>query len=68
MNEQRLIDIETKLAFQEDALQQLHDVICEQQKQIERLELTSKLLMDRLKELALEGGNDATRQEIPPHY
>jgi SlyX protein len=68
MNDQRLIELETKLAFQEDTLQQLHSVICEQQKQIDRLELTCKLLKERLKEVETAGGNDPGRQEIPPHY
>lgn len=68
MSEQRLIEIETKLAFQEDAVQQLHHVVCEQQKQIDRLELTCKVLMDRLKEMALEGGNNPAAHEKPPHY
>lgn len=68
MKEQRLIDIETKLAFQEDAIQQLHEVICEQQKQIDRLELTCKILLDRVKEMSLESGSNPAAHEKPPHY
>lgn len=68
MNEARLIDIETKLAFQEDAIQKLHDSIYEQQKHIERLELTCKILMDRLKEIAMDTGGNKTVHEKPPHY
>jgi SlyX protein len=37
MNEDRLIEIETKIAYQEQTIKDLNDVIYEQQKEIERL-------------------------------
>lgn len=48
MNEQRIIDIESKIAFQEETLQVLNDVICEQQKQLDKLVATCKLLDERI--------------------
>jgi SlyX protein len=69
MNEQRLINLETKLAYQEDTIQQLNDVIFAQQKQIDQLELLCQHLVDRLKELAEQHPADnITYTEIPPHY
>ena len=33
MNEERLVEIETKIAFQEQTIEDLNDVLCEQQHQ-----------------------------------
>ena len=66
----RLIEIETKLAFQEDAVQALNSVVCQQQKQIEQLQATVKLLIERYRQLSAEAGGGArpAAHEIPPHY
>ena len=65
----RLIEIETKLAFQDDAIQTLNDVICRQQLEIERLEDTVKLLIERYRQLADAAPNaNKPTHEIPPHY
>ena len=37
MNDDRLVEVETKLAYQEDTIQQLNEVICRQQDQIDAL-------------------------------
>jgi SlyX protein len=65
----RLIEIETKLAFQEDTIQALNAVVCQQQKQIDQLEATLKMLIDRYRQLSAESdtGNKPVH-EIPPHY
>ncbi len=64
-----LIEIETKLSFQEDAIQSLNDVVTRQQKQIEQLEETMKLLIERYRLLS-EAQLSATKplDEKPPHY
>lgn len=66
---ERLIDIETKLAFQEDTVQALNDVVCRQQKQIDQLEAQVRRLAERLKQLA-EAQTPASPplDEKPPHY
>ncbi len=68
MNEQRLIDIETKLAYQEDTVQQLNDVVFAQQKKIDQLELLCQHLLDRLKDLSEQQSGNVTFIEKPPHY
>ncbi len=68
MNEQRLVEIETKLAYQEDTIQQLNDVVCLQHNQLEKLETVCKHLMDRLKELSDDKTNSSSSIEKPPHY
>ena len=59
MNDDRLIDIETKLAHQEHLLSQLNEALSDQQAQIGRLEQLCQSLIDRVKSLAegtAEGG------------
>lgn len=65
----RLVEIETKLAFQEDAIHCLNDEICRQQKRIDQLEATARLLIDRLRQLSQGIESAATpADEKPPHY
>jgi SlyX protein len=68
MIEKRLVDLETKLAYQEDTIQALNNVVFEQQKQIDQLEATCRLLIDRIGQLA--AGTDLQKiiDEKPPHY
>ena len=66
--ESRLENVETKMAFNEDALDQLNEVVIQQQRLIDGLvsQLTD------LKRRVPEGSNDAPfrslRDELPPHY
>lgn len=65
----RLIEIETKLAFQEDTVQTLNAVVCRQQQQIEQLEATVKLLIERYRQLSAQADDgDKPMHEKPPHY
>lgn len=69
MADDRLIEIETKLAFQEDTIQALNAIVCQQQKQIEQLDATVKLLIDRYRQLSAEAETSHKPvHEIPPHY
>jgi len=68
MSEERLIELEIKLAYQEDLLQQLNTIVASQQQQISRLETTCTLLHERQKTFAQSLGGDEQTVEIPPHY
>lgn len=68
MSENRFIDIETRIAYQEDTIQQLNDVVAKQQKQIDKLEELSKLLTDRYQSLQSATVNIDSANEKPPHY
>lgn len=68
MNE-RITELEIKIAYQEDTIQQLDSVICQQQEQID-------LLIKQFKQLT-QSSQDATEDakslftaldEVPPHY
>ncbi len=68
MSEQRCTELEIKLAYQEDIVKALNDVVCRQQESIDRLEQTSRYLMQRLEEVTQGPLSEALDQERPPHY
>lgn len=68
MNEERLIQIETKIAHQEFLIEELNQVIYEQQKTIDKLEVTLNSFAKRLKEVLTEGNDVRGPDERPPHY
>lgn len=68
-SEARLVDIETKLAYQEDTVLALNDVVSQQQKQIDQLETMVKLLVERIKLLSAAAETTGPMvDEKPPHY
>ncbi|MCP8464239.1 SlyX family protein [Pseudomonas sp. ZM23] len=65
--EDRMADLESRLAFQDDALQTLSDVVYEQERVIERLRLQMQALIKRLEDL--QGQVGVSEDEAPPpHY
>jgi len=68
MNEDRLIDIETKLALQEDLVEELNRSVYRQQQKIEELEMLLMGLGKRFKELSETSQDRAAANERPPHY
>jgi SlyX protein len=69
MSEDRLVEIETKIAFQEQTIKDLSDVLYEQQQEIERLGSICDALVKRVKEFSeLAPGIGAPATEKPPHY
>lgn len=69
MSEHRLVEIETKIAFQEKSLKDLNDVIYDQQREIDRLNSICDLLVKRVRDLSdFVPGSDGPANEKPPHY
>lgn len=69
MTEDRLVEIETKIAYQEKTIRDLSDAIYEQQQEIERLGDICDVLVKRVKEISERSlGIDAPANEKPPHY
>ncbi len=68
MNETRIIDIETKLAHQEQMLSELNDVLTDQQTQLMRLEELSTALLQRVRSMGDDNADSAPQDERPPHY
>lgn len=72
-NEQELqlhiIELESKLAFQEDTVNSLSNELLEHQKRIDRLAQQVMLLADKLRNLPDEQGILRPEEEPPPpHY
>lgn len=66
MIDDKLIDIETKLAHQEHMLAELNEVVTSQQAQITGLDGLLRSLIERVRDMSepAPGAGD----EIPPHY
>ncbi len=61
----RLEALETKLAFQEDTVQQLSDALVAQQSRLDRLQARIEMLTEQLR--AGDEG-DGPPEPPPPHY
>lgn len=68
MTEDRLVDIESKLAHQEYLLAELNDVITKQQENIMRLESLCDSLAQRMRSISDALPADTPLDEKPPHY
>jgi SlyX protein len=72
MDEERLISLEIKIAYQEDTITQLNDIVCEQQNQIDALERLTQQLLGRVRDLSDSASQSANGMladdERPPHY
>jgi SlyX protein len=64
---QQLIELETRFAFQEQALQELSDTAARQQAEIDRLGRLLKEIQDRLRGLAPPVA-ERSEETPPPHY
>ncbi|MGB3611072.1 MAG: SlyX family protein [Cellvibrio sp.] len=72
MNElqEQLIELETRVAFQEDTLTQLNQVVAKQDQEILTLQQQLRLLAKRLDDALYvqEQGIAKPLEERPPHY
>ncbi len=62
--EARVTDLESRLAFQDDTIQALNDVLVAQQKVLERLQLQMSALLKRQEEMV--GQFESFEEEAPP--
>ena len=68
MSEERLVEIESRLAHQDDLLLKLDDVITKQQEKIMQLEELCAALVRRVRSIAEDMPGDGPGDERPPHY
>ena len=68
MSEDRLVDIEVKLAHQEQLLGDLDDIVTQQQAKIMQLEELCGSLIDRVRSIGEAMPGDGAQDERPPHY
>lgn len=63
----RFEDLEVRIAYQDQMLNELNDVVTRQQATIMRLEERVDILLERVRALG-EGDAGAPGDEKPPHY
>ena len=64
----RMDELETRLAFQDDTIQALNDVVSRQQLELEKLQRALELLARRQADLAASMPGDTEDDQPPPHY
>lgn len=68
MDEDRLIEIESKLAHQDHLLSQLNAALTDQQAQLTQVIELCQTLIERLRGGSDGGASDDAADERPPHY
>jgi SlyX protein len=66
-DEDRLIELESKLSFAEDLIDELNRAFYRQQEQLDLMQQQIKLLHQQIEAVTPETARDL-RAEIPPHY
>lgn len=66
--EQRMDDLETRLSFQDDAMNTMSEELIQQQRIIERLQAQVAALIKRQEELVSQVGQGGVEDTPPPHY
>ena len=68
MTEKRIVELETKLAYQEDMIHELNMTIFDQQKRLDQLEVAYKYLIAQTQEQSESVSTGKLADEKPPHY
>ena len=64
--EKRFITLETKFAYLEDFVSDLHEAVVSQGKEIDRLKVENKFMAEKISEL-MENAEEIPNRK-PPHY
>ncbi|HEX5676502.1 MAG TPA: SlyX family protein, partial [Alcanivorax sp.] len=64
----RFLDIETKLAYQEDLVASLNRIVSDQQRKLDELEAAYRKLVDRVVEQSEELAALRIEDAPPPHH
>lgn len=68
MDDDSIIDLQTRIAHQEHTIAELNDALCSQQSQISEMERKIVALTDRIKSLSDAAPGAGEDNEPPPHY
>lgn len=66
--ENKIIDLESKLAFQDEAIHELNEVITDQQNQLDQLREQIRILELRIANVTQASVLPAGKEPPPPHY
>ncbi len=64
----RLDELEMKLAFQEQTIDELNDALTKQQFMIDRMEVQLKFMVGKVKGMQTSNMADESEETPPPHY
>jgi len=64
----RIDDLESRIAFQEDAIDKFSDIIARQEKELDQLKRMVLILSTQIR--SIDQGDElvSSAQEVPPHY
>ncbi|MDD2914215.1 MAG: SlyX family protein [Gallionella sp.] len=68
MSEERIVNIEAKITYQEDLIEELNKTVYQQQKRLDRLETAYATLVRQIESMAEAGSGGMPAHERPPHY
>ncbi len=68
MSDARLIELETRLAYQEQSIESLSDTVARQQRQLEALEALCRQLIERVQATGDGTQRASAVEEVPPHW
>jgi len=68
MSEERFIDLESRLAHQDQLLNELNEVVTSQQGKIMQLDALCKSLIERVRSMSDVAPAGDSGDERPPHY
>ena len=68
VNDQNIIELQTRIAHQEHTIAELNDVLTDQQAQITTLSAQVQALTDRVRALSEAVPASDSGDETPPHY
>jgi len=66
--ENKIINLESKLAFQDETINDLNEVITDQQQQLDQLREEIRLLSLRIASVAESSAGTEEKEAPPPHY
>ena len=66
--EQRITEVETRLAFQETTLQELNAALTDQQQQLSQLQGLLEKINEQLAEMIRRNQSATATEPPPPHY
>lgn len=66
--ENKIVELQSKLAFQDETINELNEVITDQQNQLDQLRVEIRLLGLRIASVAESSSVSEEKEPPPPHY
>lgn len=66
--QEEIVELQTRIAFQDGVIEQLNQVVTDQQQQIDRLERRMEKLLGQVEALQADHVIQQTNEPPPPHY